>query len=144
MSVLNIWIGVLWDNYYHRKIREGLLGSAGVVSFTGLSNWCKFELANQQAGISASATELELIRFWPFPFLEIVWQPSTQVNNDNIPAYINVFGPRRGKRRRFIKFMVYDMIYTSIDINLMNLATLNPLSDSVRTHTCYPFSLNPS
>ena len=46
----SIGIGDLKDNSSHRKIREILLGSAGVGRHPGLSNRCTFLLANQQAG----------------------------------------------------------------------------------------------
>ena len=60
---------------------------------------------------------------------------STQVNDGILAAYITVFESRRGKRRRFIPFLVYDLIYPSIASNLVTLATLSPWSDSVYTHT---------
>ena len=47
-----------------------------------LSNRCTFGFSNQLAGRFAPATELEFNRFWPSPFVEIVWQLITQVNND--------------------------------------------------------------
>ena len=40
------------------------------------------------------ATELELNRFRPLPFREILWNLSTQVNGNFIAAYITV-NPRR-------------------------------------------------
>ena len=79
-SVLTIKIRALQDNSAHRKIRESLLGSAGVVSCTGVSNRCTFGLANQQAGSYTPATELELIMFQPLTFGELVWHLSTQVS----------------------------------------------------------------
>ena len=45
-----------------------------------------FGLANQLAGIFASATELDLKRFRPLSFGELVWHLSTQVNNDLLDA----------------------------------------------------------
>ena len=59
---------------------ESLLGRAGVGSCPGLNNWCTFGFANQQAGSYAPATELDIIRFWPLTFQELVWHLSTQVN----------------------------------------------------------------
>ena len=41
---------------------------------------------------------------------------------------ISVFDPSRGKRRYFIPFLVYDVVYPSIDSNLVTLATLSPNS----------------
>ena len=41
-SVLTIVIGALWENSEHRKIRESLLGSAGLGRCTGLRNRCTF------------------------------------------------------------------------------------------------------
>ena len=61
-------MGALWNNSIHRKIRESPLGSAGVVSCTGLSNRCTFGLVNQQAGSYSPITELEIIRYLPLPF----------------------------------------------------------------------------
>ena len=133
-----VWIGDLWENSAHRKIRESLLGSAGVGSCPVISNPCTLVLANQQAGIYAPDTELELIRFRPFIFGELVCHLITQVNDGILTAYITVFDSRRGKFRRFIPFLVYNLVYPRIDSNLVNLATLSTWSDSVCTHTCYP------
>ena len=58
------------------------------------------------------------------------------MGDSDLAAYINVFDPSRGKRRQFIPFLVYDLVYLSIAINLVTLATLVPWSDSVCTHTC--------
>ena len=77
------------------------------------------------------STELELIRFLPLPFGELVWHLSTQVNGGLLAAYITVFYPRRGKRRRFINFLVYSLVYIIISSNIMTLATLSPWYDSV-------------
>ena len=85
-SRLTIGIEALRENSDHRKIRESLLGSAGVVRCPGLSNRCKFVLANQQAGKYIYATGLELIRFRPLPLGELVWHLSTQVNDSYIAA----------------------------------------------------------
>ena len=74
------------------------------------------------------ATELELIRFRPLPLGQILWHLSTQVNGVIIAAYMYVFEPRRGKRRSFINFMVYSLVYPSISSNLVALATTIPWS----------------
>ena len=142
-SGLNIGIWALQENSAHRKIRESLLGSAGLGRCPGLINRCKFWLSNKQAEKYISDTELELNKFHPLPFGEIVWHLSTQVNDSDISAYISVFEPRRDKRRRFIPFMVYALVYPSIASNLMTLATLSPWSDSIWTHTCYHFLMKP-
>ena len=73
-----------------------------MVRFTGLSNQCTFGLDNQQDRRYAPDTELERIEFQPFPSSELVWQLSTQVNDGIIAAYMNVFDPGRGRRRRFM------------------------------------------
>ena len=91
-----------------------------------------FELANQQTGRYAPATELEIIRFQPLPFRELVWHLSTQVNGSDLTAYITVFNPRRGKCRQLITFLVYDIVYPIIASNLMTLANLSPWYDSVQ------------
>ena len=44
---MTIGKGALQKNYVHRKIMEILLGRAGVDSCSGVSNQCKFGLANQ-------------------------------------------------------------------------------------------------
>ena len=136
-------IGSLWDNYSHRNIRESPLGSAGVGRCPGLSNRCTFWLAKKHDGKYISATELELNRFWTFPLGGIVCHLSTQVNDSDISAYINVFDPRRYKHRRFIPFLVCALLYSSIYSNLATLANLSPCYDSVRTHTCSPFLRKP-
>ena len=130
-----IGTGDLWENSTHRKIPESLLGSAGVRSCPGLSNWCTFGFSNQQTGRYAPATELELIMFQPFPSGEIVCHIITKVNNGIIAAYITVFDLMRGNRRYFILFIVYSLVYPSIASNLVKLATLSPWYDSVHTHT---------
>ena len=68
---------------------------------------------------------------------------NTQVNYSDISAKVNVFDPRRGKRRRFIPFLVYALVYPSIASNLVNLTTLIPWSEYVYTHTCSPFFIKP-
>ena len=112
-------------------------------SCTGVSNRCTFGLANQYAGSYAPATELELIRFRPLPFGELVWHLNTQVNYSDLAAYITVFDPMRGKCRRLIPFLVYALVYASIASNLMKLANLSPCSNYVRTHTYSPLLRNP-
>ena len=89
-----------------------------ICSCTGLSNWCAFVLANQLDGSFVPATELDLNRFWPLPFGEIVWHLSTLVNNGLLAAYINIFDPRKDKRRCFIPCLVYTLVNTSIASNL--------------------------
>ena len=44
---------------------------------------------------------------------------------------------------RFIPCLVYTLYYLSIDSNLVTLATLSPLYDSVCTYSCSPFSRKP-
>ena len=61
------------------------------------------------------------------------------MNNSDISAYINDFDPKKDKRRHFISFLVYAMVYLSISSNLVTLATLSPWSDSVYMHTWYLF-----
>ena len=85
------------------------------------------------------ATKLEIKRFHPSPFGEIVWHLSTQVNKILLAAYITVFDPRRDNHRCFIPCMVFALVYPSIASKLVTLATLNPQSDSVCTHTYFPF-----
>ena len=134
-SGLTIGIGDLWENSAHRKIRESLLGSAGVGRCPVLSNQCNFGFSNQQARKYITITELELNRSWPFPLGELVWHLISQVNHSDLAAYITVFDPRRDKRRRSIPFMIYALFYPSISSNLVTLNTLSPWSDYVRTHT---------
>ena len=110
---------------------ERLLGSAGVVSCPILSNQCMFGLSNQQNGSYAPATELEFIRFWTLPFRELVWHLNTQVNNGDLTTYITFFDPMRGNRRRFVPFLVYSLVYPSIDSKLVILATLSPWYDAL-------------
>ena len=55
-----------------------------------------------------------------------MWLLSIQVNNGLLAVYITVFDPRRGKRRCFITFIVYSLVYPSIASNLVTLATLSP------------------
>ena len=82
-------------------------------------------------GSFALATELYLNRFWPLAFKELVCHLSTQVNDIDLAACINVFDPRRGKCSRFVPFLVYSLVYPSIASNLVTLATLSPWSGSV-------------
>ena len=83
---MTIEVVSLWENSAHKNINESLLGSAGVVSFPGLSNRCTFGLENQQAGSYAPATEFDLIMFRTLIFWELVWHLSTQVNNGDLAA----------------------------------------------------------
>ena len=91
------------------------------------------------AGGFTFATKLELNSFRPLPFGELVWYIITQGNDSDLAFYINVFDLIRVKRRRFIPFMVYALVYPSISSNLLTLVTLIPWSESVYTHTCSPF-----
>ena len=125
------------------NIRESLLVRAGVGRRPGLSNRCTFGLSNQLAGRYIPATELDLIRLRPFPLGDLVWYLITQLNNGDLAAYITVFDPRRGKRRRFIPFLVYALVYPSIASNLVTLATLSPWSDYLCTHTLSPLFRKP-
>ena len=68
-----------------------------------------------------------------------MWHLSTQVNNGILAVYITIFEPWGGKRRCFISFMVYALVYPSIASKLLNLDTLSPKSDSVYTLTCSHF-----
>ena len=140
---LTIGKGDLRKNSTHRNIRKIILGSAGVGRCPGLSNRCTILLADQQARIYISITELELNRFKPLTLGDILWHLSTQVNNSYISSQINFFDLSRGKRRRFIPFLVYALVYPSISSNVVNLATLSPWYESFCTHTCYPFLRKP-
>ena len=60
------------------------------------------------------------------------------MNDSDLADNITNFEMRRDKRRRFIPFLVYALVYPSIANNLMTLATLSHWSDSVCTHTCSP------
>ena len=106
---------------------------------TGLNNRCTFGLSNRLDGRFTPATELELNRFRPLAFGELVCHLSTQVNNGLLAAYITVFDLRRGNRRCFIQSLVYDLVYPGSASNLVKLATLSPRYDYVCTHTCSPF-----
>ena len=139
---LNIGIGSLRENATHRNIREILLVITGVGSCPVVSKRCTFELAKQQAGNHPPSTELELIRFWTLPFGELAWHLITQVNYGYLASQITVFDPSRDNCRRFIPFLVYALVYPSISINLVTLATLSHWYDSVRTYTCYHFLMN--
>ena len=86
-SVLNIGIGSLRENSTHRNIRKILLGSTWVGSCPSISNQCTLGLSNQQARIYAPNTELEIIRFQPFPFRELVCHLIKQVNDNLLAAY---------------------------------------------------------
>ena len=50
------------------------------------------------------------------------------MNDSDIYAYITVFDPSRDKRGRFNPFLVYALVYLSIESNLVTLATLSPWS----------------
>ena len=69
-----------------------------------------------------------------------MWHLRTQVNDGNLSAWITLFDPSRFNSRRFIPFLVYALLYPIIASNLVTLDTLSPWYDSVRTHTCSPFS----
>ena len=77
------------------------------------------------------ATELEMNFFCLRPSRELVWHLSTQMNKCLLAVYITVFEPSRGNRRCFINFLVYALVYPSIDSNFVNLDILIPKSDSV-------------
>ena len=109
----------------------------------GLSNWCTFAFGQPIGRDFISATELDINSFWPSPLGGILWYLITQVNNALLAAYITFFDPSRGKCRFFIPFLVYALVYLSIDSNLVTLDTPSTKSDSVYTHTCYPFSRKP-
>ena len=68
------------------KIRESLLGRAGLVRYNGLRDRCTFLLANQQVEKYISATELDIHRFWPFTLGELVCNIITQVNDSDLSA----------------------------------------------------------
>ena len=51
------------------------------------------------------------------------------MNNGLLDVYITVFDPRRDKRRCFIPFLVYALVYPSIASNLVALAALSPWPD---------------
>ena len=90
-----------------------------------LSNQCTYGLANIISGSFAPATELDLKRFQPSPFRELVWHFSTQMNSSDLAAYISVFDSRSDKCRRFIPFLVYSLVYLGIASNLVTLANLS-------------------
>ena len=72
-----------------------------------------------------------------------MWHLNTQVKDGILAVYINVFEPRMGKRRRFINFMVYPMVYSSIAIKHVTLDTISPWYEYVCTHTCSHFLRKP-
>ena len=90
-----------------------------------------------------TTTELDLNSFRPSPFRELVCHLSTQANNGLLDIYIAVFEQRRDKRRCFIPYLVYSLVYTSIASKHVTLATLSPRSDSVCARICSPFSRKP-
>ena len=51
-----------------------------------LSKQCRFRFANRLAERYITATELEINRFRPFPFGELVWHLITQVNDGILAA----------------------------------------------------------
>ena len=53
-----------------------------------------------------------------------MWHLSTKVNVVDLATYISVFDSSMGKRRRFIPFLVYALVYPSIASNLVTLDTL--------------------
>ena len=136
-------IGPLRENFAHQNIRESLLGSSEVGSCPSLSKLFTYVLANQLCGSYNLTTELDIIRFWNFPFGGLVWHFSTKANDGILYVYVTVFEPRRVKRRQLINFLVYALVYPSIDSNLVNLAILSNWSESFCMHTCYLFSRNP-
>ena len=109
----------------------------------GLSNRYTFVLANLMSERFAPATELELNRFWPSPFGELVWHLSTQVNTGLLASQITVFGWRRDKRRCFIPCLVYALVYSIITSNIVNLSTLSPRSDFLHAHRISLLKENP-
>ena len=134
-SGLIIGIGALWDNSAHRNIRESLSGSAGVGRFPSLNNLCTFGLDSRLDARYIPATELYIIMFRLFPLGELVWHIIKQVNYSDLDAYITVFDPSRGKRRFFIPFLVYALVYPIIASNLVTLDTLSPWYESFCTYT---------
>ena len=140
---LNIGIGYLWGSSTHSKMAETVSGISGVGSCTGIIKRCTLGLSNQQTVIYAPATELDIIRFWLFPFRDIMWHLITKVNGGILSVYINVFEPMRGKQRRLTPFLVYALVYPNIASNLVNLYNLSPWSEYLCMHTCSPFYRNP-
>ena len=132
---MNIGIGALWDNYAHSKITVIFLVNVGVDSCPGVSNQCMLGLAYQQSWKYFPATELDIIRFWPFPFRYLMWHLSTQVNDGILSTYMNVSDPSRGKRRCFSTFLVYALVYLSIASILVTLDTLSHWSEYFHMHT---------
>ena len=63
--------------------------------------------------------------FQPFPFGELMWHLSTQVNNGFLAAFIAFLNLRRDKRRSFISCLVYVLVYLGIASNLVTLDTLS-------------------
>ena len=57
------------------------------------------------------------------------------MNAGLLDVYITVFYPSRGKRKHFIKFLVYALVCPIIDSNLVTLATLSNWSDCVYKNT---------
>ena len=129
-----------WDripsrNFRPQEDKASLLGSTGVGRCTSISNWRTFGFATQLDGSVATATDLEINMVRTFFFGGLVWHLGTQVNNSLLDAQITVFDPRWVKRRSFIPFLVYNLVYPNIVSNLVNLDILSPWSDAIRTHT---------
>ena len=101
-----------------------------------------FGLANQQYGIYIPDTELELIMIQTFPLGGLVWHLSTQVDDGDLAAYITVFDLRRDKCKCLIPFLVYALVYPIISSNRVTLPPLSLWSDSICTHTCFPFLMD--
>ena len=75
----------------------------------------------------------------PFPFGELLLHLITQVNDSYLAAYTTVFDLRRDKRRCFIPFLFYALVFPSTTSNLVTLATLSSWYNYVFMHTCSPF-----
>ena len=127
----------------NKKYTKGFENYSYICRFPFSSNRCTFGLSNQLTGSFSPATELEFNRSWTSPFEELVWHLNTQVNNSLLAAHITVFGPRSKNSRCFIPCLVYALVYPSIASNLVTLDTLSPWSNSLCTHTCYPFTRKP-
>ena len=126
-----------------QKYTKGFKQYSFICRCPGLINQCTFGFSKQLAGNFAPATELELNMFQPQPFGELVWHISTQVNDGDLASQITIFYPIRGKRRRFINFLLNTLVYPGIFSNLVTLDILSPWSGSVCTHTCSPLLRKP-
>ena len=125
------------------KYKKGFEHYFYICKFTGLRKRCVFGLATKISGRFSTSTELEINRFRALPFGDVVWKLIPKVNSGLLAAYITVFDSRREKRRWFIPYLVFTLVYTIISSNLVTLATLSHRSGSVCTHTCSPFSRKP-